>query len=587
MQRQKQARQPGAAEVSEAAAGASGALRYLPQVVVATVLVAVCPVAVVWWLRVSGVLSSYILGMLIGMVLAMGGAQLGRAYWQKRPGSQDLLFSELMVWGYVHRLFSQARLSSARKTLGTMSEAQRGVAGGISAEYQASTLEKLAKRLDARDPGTHGHSRRVARYAWMIATRMGLPAEQVARIRTAAAVHDLGKIQTPNSILRKAGSLTDEEYEVMKRHASDGARLAEALNDHELTEMVEHHHERLDGTGYPSGLAGGEIPLGARIISVADTFDSITAHRPYRAAKPHKVALDILLKESGKQLDPDAVKAFCSHYSGRRALAFWSTLTAVPERALGELGNGLAGVASAAKVVAVAAILGNVAAGTASIAHPSRSSSHSSGAVSELAEGQGLTRSATSASGARRTAAIDSTPGVPGSRASKTGLSTTGGAGAEGRPVGQLTPSNSSPANGSGAGGSNAGETGRAEPGSPPQHAQEGRNEGQVEAKGGSGETKAPAGTTSGGGSEAGKHKTEPVQGTVEGTTKVVEGTKKAVEGTVETVKGTVEETKGKVEETVKGTVEETKGKVEEVKGKVEETKGKVEKVIGKILPKL
>jgi len=591
--------------------GASGSSRrYLPQVLLATMLVGVMPVVAVWWLRASGTLSSYLLGMLLGMVLAMGAAQLGRAFWQTRPGSQDLLFSELMVWGYAHRRYTQARLASARKTLGSMSEAQRGIEGGLSAELQASTLERLAKRLDARDAGTHGHSRRVARYSWMIATRMGLPAEQVARIRTAAAVHDLGKIKTPDAILRKAGSLSDEEYEVMKRHASDGARMAEALNDSELTEMVEHHHERLDGTGYPGGLAGDEIPLGARIISVADTFDSITAHRPYRAAKPHKVALDILQSEAGKQLDPDAVRAFCSHYSGRRALAFWSALNTLPERVFGELGNGLVGAASAAKVVAVAAILGNVAAGTASLAHPSAghgqgSSAGASVVVADSHTSQSSASGSSSSAGASqrgrlssRSESADSISGkatlTDGSSA-QTQAGVVAGAGASGGGGDSSQDGSSQGQSGSdGSGSSGNGSAGEAV------EAHHGRDS-ETTAETGTGGKPPASATGPSTDKEAAKHKAEPVQGAVEGVKKTVEGTKKTVEGTVEsvkgTVKGTVEGTKGKIEEvkgTVEGTVEatkgkveEVKGKVEEVKGKVEETKGKVEKVLGKVLPKL
>lgn len=552
------------------------ALRYLPHVMLATALVGVCPIAVVWWLRDSGIVSSYVPGVLVGMVLAMGGAHLGRAFWQKRPGSQDVLFSELMVWGYARRLLSQARLESARRTLGTMSEAQRGVAGGLSAEHQASTLERLAKLLDARDPGTHGHSRRVARYAWMIATRMGLPAEQVARIRTAAAVHDLGKIQTPNSILRKAGPLTDEEYEAMKRHAGDGARMAEALNDTELTAMVEHHHERLDGTGYPDGLAGDQIPLGARIISVADTFDSITAHRAYRAAKPHKVALDILRNEAGRQLDPDAVRAFCGYYSGRRPLAFWSAFTALPERVLGELGNGLAGAASAAKVVAVAAILGNVAAGTASLAGPSK----------------GRTSPTASAAPTSASSRAVSSASAPGSTSADALSGTARGRSGRGSTLPQIAHSPSTGSSAVSRGPVAAQEStgapsqppavGPAEPSDPSQGASESHPARHTESartsEGGKTPSEAPAS-----GPEVGTHRAEPGQGALEGTKKTVEGTVEAVKGTVEATSGKVEEVKGAVE----GTVEGVKGKVEEAKGRVEETKGKVEREVGKVLPKL
>jgi putative nucleotidyltransferase with HDIG domain len=346
--------------------------RYVGQVLIATTLVAVLPVLAVWWLRASGTLTSALPGMAIGVGLSLGCAQLGRLSWQTRPGSQHLLFSELMVWGYLHRLHSERRLASARALLGSMSDAQRGVEGGISAEHQAKLLEQLASAMDARDPNTHGHSRRVARYAWRVATRMGLPREEVARIRTAGAIHDIGKIKTPRSILSKQGPLTDAEYEIIKRHAGDGADMTRVLHDERLTAIVRHHHERLDGSGYPDRLAGEAIPLGARILSVADTFDSITANRPYRPARPHKEALDILRRESGSQLDPAVVRAFCAYYSGRRPLALWASLTSLPQRAIAQMGSSVAGVAAAAKVVVVSALVGGLAVGTASLSRPVR-----------------------------------------------------------------------------------------------------------------------------------------------------------------------------------------------------------------------
>src|SRR5205823_10854556 len=135
-------------------------------------------------------------------------------------------------------------------------------------------------------------------------------------------------------VLNKPGRLTEAEFAVIKRHPVDGAQMAAPLGDADVTAMVLHHHERLDGTGYPGGLAGDQIPLGARIIAVADTFDAITSRRAYRGAGSHKKALAILIAEAGTQLDPEAVRAFCSHYSGTRGVALGSLLTSAPERLL-------------------------------------------------------------------------------------------------------------------------------------------------------------------------------------------------------------------------------------------------------------
>jgi hypothetical protein len=163
---------------------------------------------------------------------------------------------------------------------------------------------------------------------------MGLTREQVTKVRTAAAIHDVAKLKTPREILNKPGMLTDEEFAAVRRHPADGAELAADMGDPELTAMVRYHHERLDGRGYPEGLRANEIPLGARIIAVADTFDAITSTRPYRAGAKHKTALDILRKEAGSQLDPAAVGAFLGYYSGRRSVAWWSVLVAEPPRVI-------------------------------------------------------------------------------------------------------------------------------------------------------------------------------------------------------------------------------------------------------------
>jgi HD domain len=333
-------------------------VKQFAQVAVATLLVVGAPIAIVWWLRAAGAISSAIVSVPLGMGLSLCASQLGCALWEKRSGSEDLLFSELMIWGYLHRLRTQRRLASALDMLGPTSETRRRELDGLSTKERAKLLERLVASIETRDPYLHGHSRRVARHAWMIARRMGLPRAEVARIRTAAAIHDVGKIKTPQAILRKAGPLTDEEYEVVKRHPGDGALMAATLRDPELTAMVEHHHERLDGTGYPDGLSGEEIPLGARIIAVADTFDAITSERPYRAASAHKKAIDILRGEAGTKLDPAVVRAFRGHYAGRRPLAFWTFLAGLPERVVSWLGGSAGSVASTAKVAAVAALVG-------------------------------------------------------------------------------------------------------------------------------------------------------------------------------------------------------------------------------------
>jgi HD-GYP domain-containing protein (c-di-GMP phosphodiesterase class II) len=141
-------------------------------------------------------------------------------------------------------------------------------------------------------------------------------------VRAAAAVHDIGKIRVPREVLGKPGKLTSAEFELVKAHADAGAEIVARLGDSQLTAIVRHRHERFDGTGYPSGLAYEHIPLGARIVAVADTFDALTSLRPYGPAAPHKRAIEALVKASGSKLDPVAVRAFFRCYSGNKAICF-------------------------------------------------------------------------------------------------------------------------------------------------------------------------------------------------------------------------------------------------------------------------
>ena len=170
-------------------------------------------------------------------------------------------------------------------------------------------------------------------------------------------MHDIGKIETPREILNKPGPLTELEFATVKRHAARGAQIASTLGDDELTAIVRHHHERLDGRGYPDGLRGDEIPLGARIIAVADTFDALTSERPYRSARPHKEALLVLRAESGTQLDSEVVAAFLSYYSGKRSLVWWSAIAGAPSRLAAWALAGVQG-AGAGRLGAGAAALG-------------------------------------------------------------------------------------------------------------------------------------------------------------------------------------------------------------------------------------
>lgn len=170
----------------------------------------------------------------------------------------------------------------------------------------------MADIIEARDPYTGGHVWRVSQYAKLLAIKIGLPEDEVIKISIAAYLHDMGKVGIPDDILKKADALTEAEYAIIKTHPSIGSKL---LGGHPLAEMVvsaaNDHHERVDGKGYPRGLRGEQIPLIARIVSIADAFDAMTSTRPYRKGMPVDVALDILEKGAGTQFDAELVGHMC------------------------------------------------------------------------------------------------------------------------------------------------------------------------------------------------------------------------------------------------------------------------------------
>jgi len=177
------------------------------------------------------------------------------------------------------------------------------------------SIQMLAGAVDEKDPYTRGHSDRVTRYSLMIAREMQLDDDFLEILRVSAQLHDVGKIGIEDHILKKPGALTPEEFEIMKTHTTKGANiLREVKQLKEMLPGIELHHEALDGRGYPYGLQGDQIPLLARVIAVADTFDALTTNRPYQRAYEPKEALRIIHNLAGKRLDPAAVVALNAVY---------------------------------------------------------------------------------------------------------------------------------------------------------------------------------------------------------------------------------------------------------------------------------
>jgi putative nucleotidyltransferase with HDIG domain len=179
-----------------------------------------------------------------------------------------------------------------------------------------STIETLAMAIDAKDQITHGHIRRVQQYAVALARKVGVDdAAHINAIEAASLLHDMGKLAVPEYILNKPGALTPAEFEKMKLHASVGADILGAIEfPYPVVPIVRHHHENWDGTGYPDGLKGTDIPIGARILSVVDCFDALTSDRPYRPRLPETEAIKILIQRRATMYDPVIVDTFVSIY---------------------------------------------------------------------------------------------------------------------------------------------------------------------------------------------------------------------------------------------------------------------------------
>jgi putative nucleotidyltransferase with HDIG domain len=227
----------------------------------------------------------------------------------------------LMVYGYEHYSFWTAAMflgpTLALQRVVHLYQRQRDASVGLveaNARLEAANLSfatALVMTLDARDRYTAGHSEAVATYARAVAKRLGLPESDQHLAFLCGLVHDIGKVGLPPGLLEKPGPLNLEERRQMERHAEIGERILAKVEDYsEIAQIVRHHHERLDGQGYPDGLGGHEIPMLSRIIAVADAFDAMTSDRPYRDAMPQQTARLRLAQAAGSQFDARVVLAF-------------------------------------------------------------------------------------------------------------------------------------------------------------------------------------------------------------------------------------------------------------------------------------
>ncbi len=303
----------------------------LPRSVAATFLTVVAPALLTFVMVIAGLPDPQILlATVSGLTLSGIAAVIGTAWWLKQPESLDITFGELMLWRWFRRHRAERTILKGEVVL-----RKPGPADRLTEEDRLDLLHDLNGALEVKDPYTAGHSRRVERHAYNTGVALGLSPNEVKELQLAASLHDVGKIEIPDRVLRKPGSLNTKEREIVQDHVEVGARLIAPAASASVVDAVRHHHESWDGGGYPSGLRGEMIPLFARIIAVVDAYDAMTSARPYKVGTGRRDAVRILIEDKGVHFDPVVVDAFLSTLpSAIPVVAGFMTLMAWPARGL-------------------------------------------------------------------------------------------------------------------------------------------------------------------------------------------------------------------------------------------------------------
>ncbi|MDK2930980.1 MAG: hypothetical protein PWR07_1111 [Bacillota bacterium] len=249
------------------------------------------PFRVIWSGNISGVLRNY-------LALAPLGFLIGAAYAHIGMLGTTLFFVPLLLARYSFQEYMKMR------------------------ELYAGTVRGLAAALEAKDKYTRGHSDRVAVYSAAIARQLRMPESEVEKVEYTGLLHDIGKIGVPDELLSKSGQLRTDEFQRIQQHPVTGAKILSEISFlRDVAATIRCHHERLDGHGYPNGLTERDIPFHARILAVADAYDAMTSDRPYRRGYPPEEAVRRLLAGSGKQFDPEVVRAFVEHLKEQKVIA--------------------------------------------------------------------------------------------------------------------------------------------------------------------------------------------------------------------------------------------------------------------------
>ena len=234
--------------------------------------------------------------MLIPVVLVTGLTQIDDRIQGINNGADDFLSKPVNRQELLARTRSLLRLKEYTDAL----------------DNAESVLFSLALTIEAKDPCTKGHCDRLSAYSMALAKHLGVTHDHQEALRKAGIVHDIGKIGVPEAVLRKGGPLTAHEWDIMKQHPATGERICAPLKSFRLVlPIIRHHHEKLDGSGYPDGLSGEQIPLTARILQITDIYDALTTNRPYRAALSHEATLGIMREEAKRGWwDPELINQF-------------------------------------------------------------------------------------------------------------------------------------------------------------------------------------------------------------------------------------------------------------------------------------
>ncbi|MEE8329519.1 MAG: HD-GYP domain-containing protein [Thermodesulfovibrionia bacterium] len=245
-------------------------------------------------------------------------------YIQDKPDFfQQFLFPDDYSQAVIHILIFTAPVISTiigyvlnnrlvyKKEIVTLEERYKNLAAHDLRQIIDALILAFVNALDAKSPWTKGHSERVSKFSIAIAKEMGMEENKIETLRIASLLHDIGKIGTYDSVLDKQGKLTEEEFELVKKHPAKGVEILLPISKLSgILPIIRHHHERIDSKGYPDGLKGEEIPLLARMICVADSYDAMTAERPYNVTCSKGEAILILKECSGTQFDPGVVETF-------------------------------------------------------------------------------------------------------------------------------------------------------------------------------------------------------------------------------------------------------------------------------------